>query len=65
MSYREHELNCPGCGSRIDVVCLYSYPAHYEAYCSNHCGFTLKYSCRKNSYVTITQVELDNYKGQK
>jgi hypothetical protein len=61
MSYR---LKCPICGNTINELCLYSYPAHYEAKCSdyNNCGFSLKYTDRKNSFVPVNQKELDNYK---
>lgn len=58
------KLKCPECSGDMNELCLFSYPAHYEANCSS-CTFKLTRDKRKNSYLPVTQTELDNYKEEK
>jgi len=58
------KLKCPECATVIGELCLYSYPAHYETTKCSSCGFQLTYKTRKNSYLPVTQVELDSYKKE-
>lgn len=53
------KLICPQCGSlKHTVLCLTSNPPRFEYECHN-CKWSLRYFNRDNSYLPITQMELD------
>lgn len=54
-----NELLCPNCKSvKHTVFCLTSNPPRFEYQC-NSCGHSLKYHERDNSFLPVTQMELD------
>lgn len=55
-------LKCPICGSRFVTSCLTSNPPKFEGECSHYCGFKLRYYDRENSFVPISQEELNERK---
>jgi hypothetical protein len=53
------KILCPNCGSSENtIMCLTSNPPQFEFHCTD-CNWKLRYFDRDNSFLPITQIELD------
>jgi hypothetical protein len=57
-----NKLRCPICGKPFVIYCLASNPPKFEGECISQCGFMLRYYKRKDSFLEITQSELEEKK---